>query len=125
MGESINFIQEHINIDESFVRNDILLLPLNDQEYYFSLKLRAKTPLDIVNMRHTFYQEDLDQIYNSIASRQTRWAILIMPKDGEVIKILNEEEIKNLKEKLNQHYQTKARKSVGKNGEVIIFERKS
>ncbi len=120
----LNFIKQHIDASDSKVRDDILLLPINDQEYYFSLELRAKSPLNLVNIRHAFYQEDLDIIYNEIKKAEKKWAVFMLPKDGEVF-ILSPQEIKNILNLLSEYYSINAQMPIGENGRVIIFEKKS
>jgi len=120
----LNFIKQHIPASDAKVRDDILLLPINDQEYYFSLELRAKSPLSLVNIRHAFYQEDLDLIYSAIKSAEKKWAIFMLPKDGEAF-ILSPQEIENILKLLNESYSIKAQMPIGQNGRVIIFEKKT
>ena len=120
----LNFIKQHIPASDEKVRDDILLLPINDQEYYFSLELRAKSPLNLVNIRHAFYQEDLDLIYSAIKSAEKKWAIFMLPKDDEVF-ILSPQEIENILKLLNESYSIKAQMPIGQNGRVIIFEKKT
>ncbi len=119
-----DFIKQHINSDESFVREDILMLTTNDQDYYFDLELRAKSPLNVVNIRHMFYQKELDEVYDLIKSQEKKWVILVRPQNTDMTQILSDEEEQNLQKYLNKYYKINSQLQVSKDGGVTIFERK-
>ncbi len=121
----LNFVKANIGNSESEVRDDVLMLDLNDYDYSFDLALRTKSPLSSVNLRHMFYQEEIDAVYNLVRSQDKKWVVLVEPHSREVYRILSESELENLKKLLNKHYKISARMPLGENGGVTIFERKS
>ena len=118
-----DFIKQNIGPSESEVRDDVLMLALNDYEYALDLELHTKSPLNLVNLRHMFYQEELDVVYNLISSQDKKWVVLVEPYGREVYKILSESELENLKKLLNKHYNISAKMPLGENGGVTIFEK--
>ncbi len=118
-----DFIKQHINADSSFARDDILLLDLSDKEYFFSLELRAKSPLNMVNIRHMFYEEDLQGIHEVIKSAGKEWVILIPSRYKENFKLMSVEEVGDLQMLLTKHYHIHARMKIDKGDAVIIYKK--
>lgn len=119
----LNFIKENIATTQAPVRDDILMLNLTDQDYLFDLEIKAKSPLKVINIRHAFYQEEMDEIFTAVKSAQKKWSVLILPKNKNDYPILSDEEIEKLQTILRQHYKIKAQMAISKEGGVTIFER--
>jgi len=63
------------------IRDDILIINSNDQDYYFALALKAKSPLNIVNYRHMFYVDEFNDFINYIPNPHNKWIVLIRSLD--------------------------------------------
>jgi len=119
--QDADFIKKYIG-DEGSIRNDTTIISLGDQDYYFALELRAKFPFSFANLRHMFYEEELNELYHSIEIRQSRFVILIS-KPKEIFPILSNEEMANLEKKLLSNYQVLAKLQIDQENSVTIYKK--
>jgi hypothetical protein len=121
--QEADFIKEHINnIDPAAISDDSLIISLGDQDYYFALELRSKFPFSFANLRHMFYEEELNELYHSIEIRRSRFVILIS-KPKEIFPILSNEEMANLEKKLLSNYQVLAKLQIDQENSVTIYKK--
>ena len=114
------FIKNQIG-EQSFVRDDVLILNLADQDYYFSLELRASFPLSFVNLRHMFYVEELNQLKDLIKSKKKKWVILFESEPKDQSPMFFDEEFADLKALLAKYYKISAQSQIDSNDKVIIY----
>ncbi len=119
--EQADFIRKEIKFDGK-VRDDILLLNTNDQDFYFDLELRLKSPLNHANLSQVFYQKEINAIYDLIKSQQKKFVILFVSKRRVAPTSLSEEEMANSKKLLEQYYKLKADLNIGDKDWVYIYQ---
>ena len=118
--QEAEFIKKYIG-DSDKVREDLLMLAINDQDYYFSLKLLEKSPLKIANLRHMFYIEDLNAIYLEIANKSKKWVVVV--ESSDVARIISRQERSYLGDLLLKHYKLVGKEKFGDYDSVLIYEK--
>lgn len=117
------FIKKHVNSDEAFIREDILMINLEDHDYYLDLDLRIKSPLNVANIRHMFFQNELDDLRNLIAKKEKRWVILIESESLKMMPLFSKRELEDLQKLVSKNYSINSKMTVGQGG-VTIFEKR-
>lgn len=115
------FIRRNISFDGK-VRDDILLLTTNDQDFYFDLEFKIKSSLQIRDFRQTHYQKDLDAVYDLIKSRKKQFVIFVFSQKKEVIKSASDDEISNLFKILEKDYNLESQLQIGADDAVYIYQ---
>jgi Trm5-related predicted tRNA methylase len=121
--QELEFIKQHIAFDKSRVRDDILLITNNDQDFYFDLELRLKSPLNIINIRHMFNLDEVAEIQNLITSQKIKSVIFITSKNKEVISVMSDQEIEELEKLLKKYYFISAKMHSGADERLEIYEK--
>ncbi|MDX2082848.1 MAG: hypothetical protein SFV53_02540 [Rickettsiales bacterium] len=120
-----DFIKNNIVIDQNkFARDDILILSLNDQDYYFALELKAKSPYNFVNLRHIFYQAEFEQLKQIIIDKKIDWIILPEVRRANKILSLSDDEILQVKNLLQKNYRISAQLKENNFTNLTIFKKK-
>lgn len=120
--QQFDFIEEKVGATDAFARDDILMLTTNDQDYYFDLMLRAKSPLSVVNIRHTFYQEEMNSILAEISKAKQRWIVVIQSDRQGVLPIVSANEMSQIQQTIKQNYHVNSRFVKAENS-VMIYEK--
>lgn len=120
IGEA-EFIRKNIDFDDK-VRDNILLITTNDQDFYFDLEFKIKSPLQIRDMRQTHYQKDFDAVYDLIKSGKEKFVIFIISRKKEVIQSMSDEEISRLFNAASLSYKSLSRLDLSDDDVVYIYE---
>jgi len=119
--EEVNFIKKNIK-DDGKVRDDLLILDLSDnKDFYFASQLRAKSPLNFVNMQHVFYVKELESLYDLIDQKKQNWVVLLEPLEKN--KMYNDEEVSEMKRLLTNGYKIADSAKFGEKDNVTIYLR--
>lgn len=119
--EEVNFIKKYIK-DDGRVRDDLLILDLSDnKDFYFASQLRAKSPLNFVNMQHVFYVKELESLYDLIDQKKQNWVVLLEPLENN--KMYTDEEVSEMKRLLKRGYKITDFAQFGKKDSVTIYLR--
>lgn len=117
------FIKDHIGGSFDEPRDDILMLSIDWYEYYFALELKAKFPLNFINLHHIFYVQEMNDLYQLIISQKTKWVVFIEPKFLKINSSLSLEEIAYLKKLLLNNYKISSGLKVNEYENLTIYEK--
>jgi hypothetical protein len=120
--KQVDFIKKRIPAsEEKTPRSDILILQNNNLDYYFALKLRARFPLNYINLNHMFYKEEYAKLLEEILAKREKWVIWSQENSKEY-KLFSSEEVTEIRELLQKNYKILDQMNDEK-AELIIYER--
>ena len=118
------FMQSHIpQALDGKVRDDIIIVSLDDEDSYFSLALKAKSPINLVNFSHLFFDDEIAQIYQLLESEKIRWVALPRHKFHKMDRHFSKDEILHIHELLTRNYKISSQMTDSES-ELVIYERK-
>jgi len=120
--KQVDFIKQRIPVsEEKTPRSDILIIQNNRLDYYFALELRARFPLNYVNLAHMFYKEEYAELLEEILSKREKWVIWSQENSKEYPP-LSPKEISEIRELLQKNYKI-LDQMIDEKAELVIYER--
>lgn len=119
----LEFMKKYVG-ESKEVRNDIIILDDYDEEYYYALKLRARSPNSFVNVRHIFYVSEIEELNQMMLDGKTKYVILSNSYFRRFLTSFSKKELQEIRNSLRKKYKILAESKIDWQNKVTIYSLK-